>query len=164
MDSKKRQTIFEVASRTRSLLEILKVRRNMIDDLDLEKVDIYICDLLHFRQYVHMYNFAYESCDIERYDLEQSFSEICEEAEKLRDLLAHRVYRDTLYQLLWRKSEKERKPVEEIHEMYMDRVGLMWIDAGLVRNESNNDESDSPSPRILKTVSTDEYDDIAIYD
>jgi len=141
MDSKKRQTIFEVASRTRSLLEILKTRKDMIDDdLDLEKVDRYICDLLHFRQYVHMYNFAYESCDIERYDLEQSFSEIREEAAKLRDLLAHNVYRETLYQLLWRKSEREQKPVEEIHETYMDRVGLMWIDAGLVRNESNNDD------------------------
>ena len=144
MDTSKRRHIFESAARIKSLLETLKTGQNVIDHKghEPEEVERNLCDILHFRQYANMYHFASETfsseCD------EQSYSEIKEEALELCNLLSHDVFNETLSSLLRIKSEIDRKSIEQVYEIYMDRIELQWIDAGLIRNKNNNDdETDS---------------------
>ena len=132
-----RQAIFEAASRSRMLLETLKSGKNVMDPKGHEPdtVDKKLCELLHFRQYVKMYKFAFETWDINELEqTEQTYIEISNETKELHDLLSHDVFKETLFSLLLIRSEIDRKTIEEVHENYMDRIGLQWIEAGLIRN------------------------------
>jgi hypothetical protein len=133
-DKLKRQSIFEAASRARTLLETLKSGKHIMDTKghEPETVDRKLCELLHFRQYVQMYKFAFETWDLS--GIEQTYIEIGGEAKELNDLLSHDVFKETLFSLLWIRSEIDHKTIEEVHEKYMDRIGLEWIEAGLIRN------------------------------
>jgi len=133
----KRQSIFEAATRSRILLERLKSGKNVMDLKGHEprEVDKKLCQLLHFRQYVKMYKFAFETWDINELEqTEQTYIEISNETKGLDDLLSHDVFKETLFSLLCIRSEIDRKTIEEVHENYMDRIGLQWIEAGLIRN------------------------------
>jgi len=139
----KRQSIFEAATRSRILLERLKSGKNVMDLKGHEprEVDKKLCQLLHFRQYVKMYNFAFETWDFSEQQINETYKEVECETKILNELLSHHVFKETLFSLLRFRSEIEQKSIEEIHENYMDRIGLQWIDAGLIRNQTykNND-------------------------
>jgi len=139
----KRQSIFEAATRSRILLERLKSGKNVMDlkGHEPEAVDKKLCQLLHFRQYVKMYIFAFETWDFSEQQINETYKEVESETKILNELLSHPVFKETLFSLLRFRSEIEQKSIEEIHENYMDRIGLQWIDAGLIRNQTykNND-------------------------
>ena len=128
----KRRIIFEAATRAKQLLETLKNGYHVMDTKghEPEVVAFKLCDLLHFRQYVQMYKFAFETWDLS--GTEQTYLEVGGEARQLHLLLDHDVFKETLFSLLWIRSEFDGKTIEETHDEYMNLIGQQWINAGLI--------------------------------
>lgn len=128
----KRQIIFKEANIARSILETLKTGKHVWDTKgdEPETLEKRLMQLLHFRQYSLMYKYAFHNWELD--SLEQTYIEVANEARDLHNLVEDNVYKDTLTTLFVLKSEQENKTIEEINEIYMNKIGKMWKEAGLI--------------------------------
>ena len=132
------QYIFKEANKAKAVIETLLNGQNVleINTTEPEHVENRIMQLLHFRQYTQMYKFHFQEWDISLN--EQMYLETAEEVQTLHTLLNSDDYKNMLLQLLFIKSEMENKTCDEIHDEYIQKMGIMWKDAGLISGLNMN--------------------------
>jgi hypothetical protein len=127
-EMEKRRKIFLESMEGKCLLETLKSGNDVYEPEVAEKR---FMQLLYFRQYTQMYEFAFNDWDTD--GLEQTYIEVANEAMALHELFHHPVFKETLLRLLRVLSDKTGKSPVQIHEEYMELLREEWIAAGLIR-------------------------------
>ena len=130
--------IFEEANEAKNMLQTLFNGHNLleINTTEPSHVEKRIMQLLHFRQYTQMYKYHFQEWDTSLN--EQSYLETADEVQTLHTLLNSDDYKNMLLQLLFIKSEMENKTCDEVHEEYIQKMGKMWKDAGLISGLAKN--------------------------
>ena len=127
----KRRKIFMEAMEGKAMLETLKSGNDVYEPDVVEKR---FMQLLHFRHYTQMYEFAFNDWGMD--GLEQTYIEVANEAMSLHELFHHPVFKETLTSLLRILSNMTGKGPVQIHDECMETLRQEWISAGLIqRNE-----------------------------
>jgi hypothetical protein len=95
---------------------------------------------MHLRQYARMYQYCFQEWTDNGSINENIYLEIARETQSLYDIVNHDVFKETLAELLIVKHDQTQKLGAEIHEENMQRMGQMWIDAGLISSLKKNTE------------------------
>lgn len=132
------QYIFNEANEAKTILQSLYNGKNVleINTTDPEHVEKRIMQLMHFRQYTHMYKYFFQEWDTSLN--EQTYLDTAAEAQELHTLLNHDVYKEMLIQLLFIRSQMEYKSCDDIHDSYVKKMGDMWFEAGLISGLAQN--------------------------
>lgn len=132
------QYIFNEANEAKTILQSLYNGKNVleINTTDPEHVEKRIMQLMHFRQYTHMYKYFFQEWDTSLN--EQIYLDTATEAQELHTLLNHDVYKEMLIQLLFIRSQMEYKSCDDIHDSYVKKMGDMWLEAGLISGLEQN--------------------------
>ena len=144
MDSRreKREHIFTEAHSARQILEKLRDGDHVFDPqaTDPAHIDKRILQLMHLRQYARMYQYCFQEWTDNDSIHENEYLEVARETQSLYDIVNHDVFKETLAELLIVKHDQTQKLGAEIHEENMQRMGQMWIDAGLISSLKTNTE------------------------
>ena len=133
--TEKRRKIFREAVEGKLMLETLKKGENILDTSEnKEIIETRLMQLLHFRLYAKMYEFAFGDWGTE--GIEQTYIEVANEALELHNLLNHNVFNELLCSLLRILSEHSGENPVLIHTRRTEELSRLWIDAGLI--SSNN--------------------------
>lgn len=132
------QYIFDQANEAKTILQSLHNGKNVleINTTDPEHVEKRIMQLMHFRQYTHMYKYFFQEWDASLN--EQTYLDTATEVKELHTLLNHDVYKEMLIQLLFIRSQMEDKSCDDIHDSYVKKMGDMWFEAGLISGLEQN--------------------------
>ena len=132
------QYIFNEANEAKTILQSLYNGKNVleINTTDPEHIEKRIMQLMHFRQYTHMYKYFFHEWDTSLN--EQIYLDTATEAQELHTLLNHDVYKEMLIQLLFIRSQMEYKSCDDIHDSYVKKMGDMWLEAGLISGLEQN--------------------------
>ena len=137
----KRQDIFDQAKSCKSLLLQLKNGQHILDleghssQTNLNK----LLQILHFRQYVRMYKYAFENWSTDC--MEQIYIEVGNEARDLLELLEDDVFKETMFSLLMIRADLDNKSIEDTHETYLNQIGREWVEAGLIQDCTRGDDA-----------------------
>lgn len=136
----KREQIFIEANSARQILEKLRDGEHVFDPQanDPAHIDKRILQLMHLRQYAHMYQYCFQEWTDNGNINEQTYIEVARDTQALYDIVNHAVFKETLAELLIIKQDQTQKLGSEIHEEHMQRMGQMWIDAGLISSLKTN--------------------------
>jgi hypothetical protein len=128
----KRRKIFMEANEGKAMLATLKAGNHILDTSDdMEVIERRLLQLLHFRHYTKMYEFAFHD-NWGTEGLEQTYIEVANEAMELHVLLNHEVFDETLLSFLKILSEHSGENPVIIHSDRMDTLAQLWIEAGLI--------------------------------
>lgn len=126
-----RNNIFEEAQTGRQLISTLYEGEYIFDPTCTpENVDRIIIQLMHLQQYAQMYKFFFNNWNDDAN--EQTYIEIAAETQKLQTLVNSDVFHVTLADLLIIKCEHSHRSGEEMYDEYMNIVGNIWLEAGLI--------------------------------
>jgi hypothetical protein len=127
-----RRKIFKEANEAKAMLTTLKAGHHILDTSDdMELIEKRLMQLLHFRHYTNMYEFAFHDWGTE--GLEQTYIEVANEALELHVLLNHDVFNELLFSLLKILSDHTGENPVKIHSTKMEALTKLWIEAGLIR-------------------------------
>ena len=128
-----RRILFLEANEGKAMLARLKSGNDVYDPVwnETEMIEKRLMQLLHFRHYAKMYEFAFHDWGSD--GLEQTYIEVANEALELHLLLHHDVFNETLLSLLRILSELTGQEQPQIHSEKMKILTELWVDAGLLR-------------------------------
>lgn len=128
-----RRILFLEANEGKAMLARLKSGNDVYDPVwnETEMIEKRLMQLLHFRHYAKMYEFAFHDWGSD--GLEQTYIEVANEALELHLLLHHDVFNETLLSLLRILSELTGQEQPQIHSEKMEILTELWVDAGLLR-------------------------------
>lgn len=132
-DQKMREHIFLQVQKARELLFALNSGHHVLDVTgdDEAKVEERVLQLFHLRQYSLMYKYYFQEWDHSN-GQDQSYLQIAEETQQLHDLVNGEGFETTLVFLLTKLGDIQKKSGQTIHDTYMDKMGGMWKEAGLI--------------------------------
>ena len=132
-DQEMREHIFLQVQKARELLFALNSGHHVLDVKgdDEVKVEERVLQLFHLRQYSLMYKYYFQEWDHSN-EQEQSYLQIAEETQQLHDLVNGEGFETTLVFLLTKLGDIQKKSGQTIHDTYMDKMGHMWKEAGLI--------------------------------
>lgn len=129
----KKQFIYEESCTAQRLLFMLQQGNDVFDNiLEESEIETRIMQLLHLRQYALMYKFAFE--EWEASNTEQSYIEMGNSARDLHNIVEGDLYKKTLTQLLCMQKMITNKSIENLHETYLIKMGVIWKEAGLIQS------------------------------
>lgn len=128
-----RDHIFEQARLARAMIYGIENGNFVLDikDDDETKVEERVLQMFHLRQYSLMYKYYFQEWDHSN-DQDYSYLEIAEETKQLHNLVNSDGFETTLVVLLAALGDIQKKTCQTIHDTYMDKMGAMWKEAGLI--------------------------------
>lgn len=128
----KKKFIYEESCTAQRLLSMLDQGNDVFDNIFEEnEIETRIMQLLHLRQYALMYKFAFEEWDVS--NNEQSYIELGNSAKDLHSIVESDTYKKTLTQLLCMQKNITNITIENLHETYLMKMGIIWKEAGLIK-------------------------------
>lgn len=128
-----RDHIFEQARLARAMIYGIENGNFVLDikDDDEIKLEERVLQMFHLRQYLLMYKYYFQEWDHSN-DQDYSYLEIAEETQQLHNLVNSDGFETTLVVLLAALGDIQKKTCQTIHDTYMDKMGSMWKEAGLI--------------------------------
>ena len=138
----KSHKITEKSKKGREMLTILKSGQDIIDKKnDPIHVTELLLNLLHFREYTHMFEKVFNEWDNPMFEetnsklSEQFYINAARDVRDMHELVSDELFEITVLDLLYIKSNYDETKMEKIYDVCMKLVAKEWVESGLIKQK-----------------------------